>query len=98
MGLVALAPFQSDVEYPAGDCFQRNLIGADRKVIGNGAAGRQTGFGVCPGIAGNPGGADAEVFGLDQAVTNYGGAFQTVAEFPDVSGPSVGQQFIEGVL
>lgn len=90
LGLVALAPFQSDVKHPAGDRFHGDHVRFKRKVIGNGAACRQISFGIRPDAAGTPAGADAKVLGLDQSVTNYGGALQAVAEFPDVAGPSVG--------
>src|SRR6185369_7710381 len=98
LGLVPLAPVQSDVKHPAGDCFHGNHVGVKRKVIGNAAACRQIGFGIRPDAAGNPAVADAEVLWLDQTVTNDGGALQAVAEFPDIAGPSVGNQFIECFL
>ena len=60
-----------------------------RKMIFNGAADRRISFGMRPDVAGNLAGADAEVFGLDQTVTNDGGALQAVAEFPDVAWPTV---------
>ena len=68
LGLVALAPFQGDTKHPMGDCLQGDHVGVKRKVLGNGAAGRQISGAIRPNAAGNPGVADVEVFGLDQTI------------------------------
>ena len=98
LGLVPLAPFQSDIKHPTGGHFHGERVGAECKVIGYRAAARQTGINIRFDDASNSAGADAEVLGLDQAVTDDGGALQTVAKFPDVAGPSIGNQFINGFL
>ena len=41
-GLVALAPFKSDIKRLAGDCIQGDHVGVKRRVMGNGAACRFT--------------------------------------------------------
>lgn len=97
LGLVPLTPVESDIKDPAGDCFHGDQVRVKGKVVGNGAAGRQNFFLPCVTV-GHRGVADDEVLGLDQTVANDGGALQAVAEFPDVAGPMVGEEFVEGFL